>query len=32
MDYHAKEEDVYVFERFGGEKVVVLIAETAGDG
>ena len=32
MNYHAKEEDVYVFQRFRGEKVVVLVAETTSDG
>lgn len=32
MDYHTEEEDVYVSQRFGGEEIVVLVAETAGDG
>ena len=32
MNYHSKEEDVYVFHRFKGEKLDVLVAETIGDG
>lgn len=32
MDDHTEEEDVYVFQGFGGEEIVVLVAETTGDG
>ena len=32
MDDHAQEEDIDVFQRLGGEEVVVLEGEAGGDG